>query len=148
MTKMVRLYLLALLAAGASVPALADSALVLVVSIDSPIREITALEIRKAYLGVRAESGSQQLRPVRLNGDKHLNEVFLQSVIAMSARSYERRLLSMTLKFGQPRPEQVASPEEVAAILVRSPDAIGYMWQADAIRDKRLRIVRVLWQQN
>lgn len=142
-----RLLLLVIIAASTFPLVRADSALVLVTSSDSPITEISALEIRKAYLGIRVEIDGQPLRPVRLNGDTHLNEVFMQSVIAMSERSYERRLLSLTLKFGQPRPEQASNPAELAEMLDEKPNTIGYMWQDDADSDSRVKIVRVLWQE-
>lgn len=126
----------------------ADHVMVLVTSRDSPVTKLSALDIRKAYLGIRVEVAETTIRPIRLSEDSHLNDVFMQSVIAMSERSYERRLISLTLKFGQPRPEEVETPEDLIRELENSEAGIGYMWQEDAIGDPRVRIVRVLWQEH
>ena len=126
----------------------ADHTMVLVTASESPVTELSALDIRKAYLGINVEVGGVTVRPIRLNSDLHLNEVFMQSVIAMSERSYKRRLLSLTLKFGRPRPEEVNTPEELIQLLDRSAAGIGYMWKEDAAADPRVRIVRVLWQEH
>jgi len=124
----------------------AQEAVVLVVAKDSPIVELSSLNIRKAYLGMRVNMAGQAIRPYRLNSDEQLNRIFLQSVIAMSERSYQRRLLSFTLKFGRPRPDEVDSPAALSRLIEENPLAIGYMWKADAERYTEIRILSVLWQ--
>jgi hypothetical protein len=139
--------LLSFLALLAMVPvALADHELVLVVANDSPIEELTALDMRKAYLGVAVQVEGRTIKPYRLSGNEHLNEVFMQSVIAMSERSYERRLLSLTLKYGRPRPVVVGTPAELIDALESDPMAIGYLWEEDAENIPAIRIVRILWR--
>lgn len=135
-----------LLALPAS-PVWPDHAVVLVTSSDGGIQELSALDIRKAYLGVNVIVNNRSVRAIRLLSDERLNQIFMQSVIAMSERSYERRLLSLTLRFGRPRPEQVDSPEQLRQVLNGSANSIGYMWREDAEREPGLRIVRVLWQE-
>lgn len=125
----------------------ADDAVVLVTGIESPVSDISSLDVRKAYLGIAVTLNGSTLRPLRRRGDERLNLIFLQAIIAMSEKSYERRLLSMTLKFGTPRPVEVDSHEEFLERLARQPYAIGYMWKADADADARVKIVRVLWQE-
>jgi hypothetical protein len=146
----VRRILFILLVTGAVlalVPAaVADHELVLVVAEDSPIAEVDALAMRKAYFGVSVNFGNGRIRPYLLAGDAQLNRIFMQSVIAMSERSYERRLLALTLKYGAPRPETVGSPEELIAALMANPMAIGYLWREDADRASGIRIVRTLWR--
>jgi len=138
--------LLFLVLLGMVPAALADHELVLVVSAQSPIEEITALDIRKAYLGVAVPLAGRTIQPYRLSGNQHLNEVFMQSVIAMSERSYERRLLSLTLKYGRPRPQVVATAEQLIEALESDPMAIGYLWEEDAEKAQGIRIVRILWR--
>lgn len=124
----------------------ADHELVLVVADSSPIEDVDALTIRKAYLGVNAAVDGAHIRPYLLIGDRRLERIFVQSVIAMTERSYERRLLALTLKYGEPRPEAVASPDELARKLAASPLAIGYMWREDAEGRDGIRIVKPLWR--
>ena len=106
----------------------ADVAVVLVTGNDSPIQNISSLDIRKAYLGISVTIDGNTIRALRRRDDDRLNQIFLQSVIAMSERSYERRLLSLMLKFGTPRPAEVDDSDELLESLVEIPSSIAYMW--------------------
>jgi len=128
--------------------AVAELAVVLVTDSESPIREMSSLEIRKAYMGVSVSVSDQSVRALRRRDDDRLNKIFLQSVIAMSQRSYERRLLSLVLRFGTPRPIEVRSPQELSELLERIPASVSYMWKSDAEADPNVRIIKVLWQEN
>jgi hypothetical protein len=64
----------------------------------------------------------------------------------MSEKSYERRLLSMMLKYGNPRPDELGSREALISRLERNLFTIAYMWQSDAESDPRVKIIKVLWQ--
>jgi hypothetical protein len=133
-----------MLAAG---DGLAETAVVLVTGSESPIEDISSLDIRKAYLGTPVHIGGYSVRAFRQGGDEQLNNIFLQSVMAMSQKSYERRLLSLVIKFATPRPTVVNSNDELVDLLVRYPSSIAYMWKRDAKADPRVKIVRTLWQE-
>ena len=124
----------------------ADDTMVLVTSSESPITDISSLDIRKAYLGISVRIAGSTVRPIRQQEDDRLNLIFLQSVIAMSQKSYERRLLSMMLKFGTPRPGEADNREALIETLQGNPYAIGYMWKSGAESDPRIKTVKVLWQ--
>jgi len=124
----------------------AERAVVLVTDKDSPIEKMTTLDIRKAYLGIVVIVDGRIIRPLRLNNDDRLNQIFLQSVIAMSERSYERRLLSLALKYGAPRPIEVSGRDELIQSIAKNTPSIGYMWKSDAESDARVKIIKVLWQ--
>lgn len=125
----------------------AEATVVLVTGKGSPIEHISSLDIRKAYLGILVKIDEKTVHPVRRRDDKHLNQIFLQSVIAMSQRSYERRLLSLLLRLGTPRPVMVNDNDALVQMLTSRPIAIGYMWKSDAEADDRVRIIKVLWQE-
>ena len=125
----------------------ADDAVVLVTHTDSPIEDLSSLDIRKAYLGISVTIGRHTIRPLRLSEDERLNNIFLQTVIAMSQKTYERRLLSMMLKFGTPRPVEVDNRDEQLEQLALNPYAIAYMWRSDAETNSRVKTIKVLWQQ-
>ena len=124
-----------------------DAAVVLVTGNNSPIEIISSLEIRKIYFGISVSIKGQAIRALRRRDDERLNQIFMQSVIAMSQRSYERRLLSLVLKFGSPRPVEVKSRDEVFKLLAENPSTITYMWKSNAEADPRLKIISVLWQE-
>ena len=125
----------------------ADDAMVLVVDKDSPIENVSMLDIRKAYLAISVTIDGHAIHPLRRRDDERLNEIFLQSIMAMSHRSYERRLLSMMLKFGAPRPTEADDREELLNLLARGPYTIAYMWRIDADADSNVKTIKVLWQE-
>ena len=124
-----------------------DRAVVLVAAVDSPLQSLSMLTIRKVYLGIPVVQGGEYIRAVRRRDDARLNEIFMQVVVAMSDRSYERRLLSLTLKFAAPRPIEVDSLDALTDIITADAARIGYMWEHEAKADARLKILRVLWQE-
>jgi hypothetical protein len=123
-----------------------DAVVVLVTGDNSPIESISSLDMRKIYFGISVSIDGSTVRALRRSDDERLNQIFLQSVIAMSQRSYERRLLSLTLKFGTPRPVMVKDRDELLRLLAENPSTIAYMWKDTAEADPRVRIIRVLWQ--
>lgn len=125
----------------------ADVAVVLVTNKDSEIQSINSLDIRKVYLGISVTVAGNPVRALRRRDDERLNQIFLQSVVAMSQRSYERRLLSLVLKFGTPRPVEVDDHDELLELLARNTSSIAYMWKSEAEADASVRIIRVLWQE-
>jgi hypothetical protein len=124
-----------------------DAAVVLVIGKDSPIENISSLDMRKIYFGISVSIDGHTIHGLRRRDDERLNQIFMQSVIAMSQRSYERRLLSLTLKLGTPRPVEVDDRDELLRLLVESPSTLAYMWKSNAETDPRVRIIRVLWQE-
>ena len=125
----------------------AELAVVLVAEKDSPITNISTLDIRKVYLGIYVAIDGENIRAVRWRNDDRLNQIFLQSVIAMSRRSYQRRLLSLMLKYGTPRPVEIDDHDELYALLQEHPMTVAYMWKIDAESNARVKIIRVLWQE-
>jgi len=125
---------------------LADRSVVLVTGDSCSITDISMLDIRKAYLGVTVSIGGQRIRPYRITSDAMLDQIFYQSVVAMSKKSYDRRLLSLALKFGTPRPAEFSNLDEVAAALQRAECGIIYLWQSDAEQFAGVRTIKLLWQ--
>ena len=120
--------------------------MVLVASQASAIESLSMLEIRKAYLAVPVEYQGSPVRALRQGGDESLNRIFLQSVVGMSQKSYQRRLLSMALKFGNPRPVVQPDLDTLVSALTGSPTAIAYMWRRDAQSRTEVKIIKVLWR--
>lgn len=124
----------------------ADREVVLVTGKDSAVESLGTLDIRKAYLGIAVLLGGEPVRAIRRRDDVRLNEIFLQSVMAMSEKSYERRILSLAVKYGTPRPEQADDNAVLVSLLEQSYAGIGYMWRSEAEREERVRIIGVLWR--
>jgi hypothetical protein len=133
----------ALLLAGAA--AFADS-VVLVTGDQCPVEDISTLDVRKAYLGVTVNADGHRLRPILMRGDAKLEDIFYQSVVAMSKKSYERRRLSLALKYGTPRLDEFGDLSTVSQALRNEECAITYMWGHDAENLSGIKTIRLLWQ--
>ena len=126
---------------------MAGDVAVLVTNKACAMETITALDVRKAYLGINVRFEDQNIRIFRLSSDERLDEIFYQSIVAMSEKSYEKRLLLNLIKFGQPRPHEFDSVGELSTFVARSQCGIGYMWQTDAQAHIGLRVLKILWQE-
>ncbi len=128
--------------------AAADRQVVLVAASTSPLQDLDSLELRKIYLGFIVKQDGQIIQGLRNSEDKKLNSIFLQIVVAMSGKSYKNRLLSLTLRQGIPGPAEYYSIEELLAALSTQPYSISYMWKEDAVQSSKVKVLRVLWDQN
>jgi hypothetical protein len=138
------LLVLALLGAPPSVRA--DHSLVLIASANSPVNEISPLDLRKVYLGFSVEAGNEmEVRALSNTSDEALQEFFLQHVMGMSARSYNRRLLTLTLQSGRPRPEVYDNIDELLDRIDRDVLSITFAWEEDIADRDDVKILRVLW---
>jgi hypothetical protein len=75
-----------------------------------------------------------------------LDKIFLQHVISMSAEAYERRVLSMSLRQGRPRPTEVYSRDALIRDLLEIPHSVSFSWQTDVQDVPGIRAVRTLWR--
>lgn len=124
----------------------ADHTAVLVTGRNCAMNTINMLDVRKAYFGITVSFEDQHIRAMRLKNDKRLNQIFYQSVVAMPERLYERRLISMALKFGVPRPRIYDSVEQLVADIEKGECAIAYVWQEDADAHPQLKTIRLIWR--
>lgn len=126
----------------------ADLQVVLVAASSSPLDNLDSLELRKIYLGFTVKREGKTVKGLRNTEDINLNRIFLQTVVAMSEKSYENRLLSLTLRQGIPRPAEYNNIDDLLVALSTKPYSVSYMWKDDAVRSSKVKILRVLWQQN
>lgn len=138
--------LLAALTVLQPLDAFAERSVVLVTDESCPIDSLDSLDIRKAYLGVAVSVNGYHVRPIRLVGDKQLDQVFYQSIVAMSQRSYARRALSLAIKFGTPRPVEFADLTAALHYVREGQCNIVYGWAEDLENRPGIKILRILWQ--
>jgi len=124
----------------------AERSVVLVTTEKCAMQTISMLDVRKAYLGISISYEGLGIRAFRLNNDDILNQIFFQTVVAMSRKSYERRLLSLLLKFGTPRPQEFADVGALLAAIRTTECGIAYMWDNDAESTSGIKSIRLLWQ--
>jgi len=129
-------------------PAYAERSVVLVTNDSCAMRTISMLDVRKAYFGIEVRYQGSSIRAFRLMNDDVLGRVFYQSVVVMSEKTYERRLLLQLLKYGQPRPREFRSVGDLVSVLSVSGCGIAYMWSRDAAAQDGLKTLRVLWKES
>jgi len=121
--------------------------LVLVTASDSLVKKLRPGLFRKLFLAVPVASNNQALTPLINISDDLLYEVFLQKVVYMSKRHYERMLVSKTFRTGRPRPARFSDNIELVKALNSISGSVSVMWQKDAENEKFIRIVQTLWEE-
>jgi hypothetical protein len=137
---------LLLLWALVSVAVADERTVVLVTGSGCPISGIDNLDLRKVYLGVGVSIDGSHIRPVRLRGDDQLDRIFFQIIVAMSRKSYERRALSLALKFGAPRPMEYTELGEALDAVRRMQCGIVYTWADEIAGEPGIKVLKPLWR--
>jgi hypothetical protein len=138
--------LIALLIGAAAISSVsADETLVLIVSADSKVEQLDSLEVRKLFLGMTVTHNGNRLRPLLHEADSRLKDVFLQNIVSMTDMTYDRRLLRLALQGGRPLPAVYTNTAELINAVAADPTAVSFAWAKDVQRDRRIKVLRVLW---
>jgi hypothetical protein len=139
-------WLLALLCSVAVVlPSFADETVVLIVSVESKVEQLDSLEVRKLFLGMTVTHNGDRLRPLLNEADPRLKDVFLQNIVSMTDMTYDRRILLLALQGGRSLPTVYTNTPMLINSVAVDPTAVSFAWAKDVQRDKRIKILRVLW---
>lgn len=123
-----------------------QSRLLLVCGVESTAPLISHKEVRKLFLGVPIIKDGVRLRPLRNASDPLITEVFLQNIIFMSKRNYERQLASRVFRLGGERPPVFTDISELIDELRQSPEALTYMWADQLTHADGVKSIGVLWE--
>ncbi len=128
--------------------AFAHHQVVLVTNSSCPIDTVSSLELRKIYFGIKVKHDNAQIKGIHNLTNDQLDTIFLQTVVAMSSKSYQRRLLAQSLNIGRPRIAKFSDIETLLTELRKIPCNVTYMWENKANEFDDLKIIKWLWQQN
>ena len=120
--------------------------LLLVCDTNSNLSYLSPTEIRKLFLNVPVIKNGVQLKPLRNVSDPLISDIFLQKVIFMSKRSYERKLLSRIFRYGGKNIPIYSEIHKLKAKLHLTPEAVTYMWSDQVEQDNSLKSLGVLWE--
>ena len=120
--------------------------LLLICGSESTISSLSHKEVRKLFLGVPIVKDGVRLIPLRNASDPLIEEVFLQKMIFLSKRSYERQLLSRVFRVGGVRPKVFENLPELIDKLRQTPGALTYMWSVQDAHADDLKSIGVLWE--
>jgi len=124
----------------------ADKSVVLVANHQTNIEKLTPNDLKKVYLGLARKNGEVKIIPIRNHSDNVLHEVFLQHVIRMSSRYYERILTKMTLDSGVTRPKSFKSHNQLTKEIESNNNNITYMWSTQVENHPNLKVIQVIWR--
>ncbi|MBV1908842.1 MAG: hypothetical protein KUG78_05935 [Kangiellaceae bacterium] len=120
--------------------------LVLVSSKVANIKPISRLQIKKIFLGYPVEIEGESIYAVRNTSDDKIYEIFLQKLIHLSSKNYERRLLSQTFRTGKSKVLSKDSKNDLVEQLLNNKNEVSYMWRKEALENPSLKVLQVLWQ--
>jgi len=121
--------------------------LVLVSSTHSSIEKLKPSLVRKIFLNFHTSFNNQHLTPLINNSNELLYEIFLQKVVYMSERNYDRYLIAKTFRTGMPRPEKFSNTKNLIAALQAASGSVSVMWKKNADDEKSIRIIQTLWEE-
>jgi hypothetical protein len=145
-TLLVAALLVASVGAQAVSYAASERALVLVTSAASDLDQLSPPEVRRLYLGAPVSRNGQSLEPLRNLSDEALQEVFLQRVVYLSERAYERQIISRVFRLGGKRPVAFDDSAQLVDALRASPGTVSYMWADEVPADAGLTVLVELWR--
>ena len=124
----------------------ADHRVVIVTSASNPLDTISSIDLRKIYMGIPLQDEACHCTGIRNQSDRVLNEIFLQTLVSMSERDYERRLLTLTIQSGRRRPVIMTDRQSIENALREDPSLLTYMWGEEFEETSGLKVIKVLWQ--
>ena len=124
---------------------LSERSLLLVTASDYDLGPVTNAELRKVFLGVPVTREGVRLRPLLNSTDPVATNVFLQKVIFMSERMYQRQLVSRVFRFGGQRPQEYDDLDSLVADLRSIPGALTFMWSDQFEHYEELEQLGVIW---
>jgi hypothetical protein len=119
--------------------------LVLVTHESSPVTALSAGEVRRVFMGLTLSIQQGPIRPIINESSDTLRTAFLQHVVGLSEKMYQRRRLSLELQQGVTRPQAIRDQKQLVERLRGTPTGISFMWRGDVQRIPELRILRVIW---
>lgn len=120
--------------------------MVLVTSFGSKMPTLSKQEVRKLFLGFPVTKNSQIIISLSNRTDELLYEVFLQKIIFMSSRIYERQLMSRVLKYGGNRPKYYLNNAKLVEALKSNEHMVTFMWRSTVATTPGIKILQPLWQ--
>lgn len=123
----------------------ADDSGVLVAALDSPVQQISMLEIRRIYLGLDPAADSRINQPVLNVSDSVLYKKFLKNVMHMTESGYRRKTVKRIFRQGGERVKQLESHSVLIEYLKNNKNDVTFMYLKSAQQNSEVKVVQVLW---
>ncbi|OUR64643.1 hypothetical protein A9Q79_04905 [Methylophaga sp. 42_25_T18] len=114
---------------GLSMPSVASARELVVVSSNATdYSPISRFELRKLFLGYPVKQNGKVISAIRNTSDDRAYSIFLQKLIRLSAKNYERRLMAKTFKTGAANVPIADSFNMLIDDLIETDSALSFMW--------------------
>lgn len=122
--------------------------LVLVTGKTSAEFSLNRKEVRLLFMGLPILKNEQRIIPL-INASNSLTyEVFLQKIIHMSAKIYERRLTAKVFRLGSRKPIKYYNQKKIITELKTNKNTVSFMWKASLRNNTSVKIIGNLWSGN
>lgn len=119
--------------------------LVLVAKNDVEMKSFSPRELRKIFLGNKVYQKNTRIIPLINKATPILDEVFLQKIVFMSKRHFDRQIMSNVYRRGVSKPKSYQSVDDAVRMLNNIPNSITYMWEETA-KKRKLTVIQLLWR--
>lgn len=118
---------------------------VLVTSKNSSISKLESRDIRRIFLGLQPINNTLVKKPVINLSNNETYKLFLKKIMFLTEGGYKRKLLKRTFRQGADKINSISNIEELTIYLKNNPDNVSFMQHSDAVKNKDLKIIQVLW---
>lgn len=119
--------------------------LLLVTSAENKISPLDRNELRRLFLGMPVYRSGKVLNPLLNKTDERCYQIFLQSVIGMSQKRYERTLVLGLYRQGYNSPPIYTQLNELQAELNKRPDGVSFVHDNGQLKETSFNIVQEIW---
>lgn len=119
--------------------------LVLVSNSEKNIESFNKTELRRLFLGFKVTRNNTAVTALRNSSSSDIYQVFLQNVMFMSERNYERRLLSLIFTKGNNQVTAYTDIPSLTSEVSTHKNTVSYLWLKEVEKHSNLKIIQVLW---
>ncbi len=113
-------------------------------SADTPT--FTHFEIRKLFLGLPVTKEARTYGAIRNSSNEDAYQIFLQKFVRLSAKNYERKLLSRKFRSGSTNVLAADTTGRLVKALQKDALRISFIWKDEIPKDSQLVIIQTLWK--
>lgn len=147
MKKILLSLVIAIVTLAVTMTAVADREyrLVLVAKNNVDMKSFSPRDLRKIFLGNKVYQNNTRIVPLINKATPILDEVFLQKIVFMSKRHFNRQIMSNVYRRGLTKPKSYQSVDDAVRMLNEIPNTITYMWEETAEKHK-LTVIQLIWR--
>ena len=118
---------------------------VLVTSAEPSLPVFSRKELRMLFLGIPVLKQNSRVTPLINASDPITYQGFLQKVVSMSDRNYQRQLVSRVFRRGGKRPARYSDRAALLTALHKDSSAVTFLTTDVVAQHDGIQIIQILW---